>query len=183
MNKKKSKKGLLIARVPRGCDVARKATWQSHAGPRSAYMAYTYIFIYYHKYNGFSAFLIGEGYSTHIIVGPYKPDDLFYPFPCGTNPHDVLNTQVTWLDEERRIKWMIDRHASIEWTRGPRIKITHVRSTAWNLMRRSSGRTVHRINQGARGLNPCVTTATIKSRRGASRSSNQDPTGAIQAFS
>ena len=61
--------------------------------------------------------------------------------------------------------------------------ITHVGSTAWNLMRRSSGCTVHQINQGARGLNPCVITATIKSRRGASRSSDQDPTGAIQAFS
>ena len=57
--------------------------------------------------------------------------------------------------------------------------ITHVGSTVRNLMRRSSGRVVHRINQGARGLNPCVITATIKSRRGASRSSDQDPTDAI----
>ena len=35
------------AQVPRECDVACKATWQSHADPRSAYVAlYTYIFIY-----------------------------------------------------------------------------------------------------------------------------------------
>ena len=47
MNKKESKNGLIIARVPRGCDVAHKATWQSHAGPRSASMAHrTYLFIH-----------------------------------------------------------------------------------------------------------------------------------------
>ena len=28
------KRGMIFARVPRGCDVARKATWMSHAGPR-----------------------------------------------------------------------------------------------------------------------------------------------------
>ena len=28
------KRGLLIAQDPRGCDVARKTTWQSHADPR-----------------------------------------------------------------------------------------------------------------------------------------------------
>ena len=38
-NKKKLKKG---ARDPRGCDVARKATWQRHADPRSTYVARIY---------------------------------------------------------------------------------------------------------------------------------------------
>ena len=33
------------ARDPRGCDVARKATWQRHADPRSAYVAHTYYYI------------------------------------------------------------------------------------------------------------------------------------------
>ena len=28
------KRGLIFARVPRGYNMARKATWQSHAGPR-----------------------------------------------------------------------------------------------------------------------------------------------------
>ena len=32
--KKRIKRELIFVRVPRGCDVARKATWQSHAGPR-----------------------------------------------------------------------------------------------------------------------------------------------------
>ena len=39
---KKLKKG---ARDPRGCDVARKATWQRHADPRSAYVARIYYII------------------------------------------------------------------------------------------------------------------------------------------
>ena len=34
-----NKKSAKSARVPRGCDVARKATWQSHVDPRSAYVA------------------------------------------------------------------------------------------------------------------------------------------------
>ena len=33
-NKKRGKKGLIIAWDLCGCDVARKATWQSHADPR-----------------------------------------------------------------------------------------------------------------------------------------------------
>ena len=33
-NLKRGKKGFIFARDPRGSDVARKATWQSHADPR-----------------------------------------------------------------------------------------------------------------------------------------------------
>ena len=33
-----NKKIAKSARVPRGCDVAHKATWQSHADPHSAYV-------------------------------------------------------------------------------------------------------------------------------------------------
>ena len=51
-----------------------------------------------------------------------------------------------------------------------------------------AGRGMRRVDQVRRGpphqirstcLNPCLITAMIKSRRGASRSSNQDPTDAI----
>ena len=38
-NKNKCKKIKKGARDPRGYDVARKATWQRHADPRSAYVA------------------------------------------------------------------------------------------------------------------------------------------------
>ena len=49
INKNNKKKYLFCARGPRGCDVARKATWQRHADPRSAYVAriYTVLFILY----------------------------------------------------------------------------------------------------------------------------------------
>ena len=33
------KKGGIIRAGPRGCDVALRATWQRHAGPRGAYAA------------------------------------------------------------------------------------------------------------------------------------------------
>ena len=49
-NKKMAKTGLYFARDPRGCDVARKATWQSHADPRErlrgANVTHVHIFIY-----------------------------------------------------------------------------------------------------------------------------------------
>ena len=45
---KMNKKGAKSVRVPRGCDVAPKATWQSHADPHSAYVAqYTYYILIY----------------------------------------------------------------------------------------------------------------------------------------
>ena len=45
--KKRIKRGFIFARDPRGCNVARKATWQSHAGPRGANEAdVTCIFIF-----------------------------------------------------------------------------------------------------------------------------------------
>ena len=53
LNKKniQKKKIFVFARGPRGCDVARKATWQCHADSRSAYVArYTYIYIIYYSY-------------------------------------------------------------------------------------------------------------------------------------
>ena len=44
---------MIFARVPRGCDVARKATWHSHAGPRERLRGawvtrgpYLYLYIY-----------------------------------------------------------------------------------------------------------------------------------------
>ena len=50
LNKQKIKIGLILARAPRGCDVSRKATWQRHADPRSAYVAYCMHDIFYLYY-------------------------------------------------------------------------------------------------------------------------------------
>ena len=48
---KKDKKGFIFTRDPRGCDVACKATWQSHADPRErlhgADVTHVHIYILY----------------------------------------------------------------------------------------------------------------------------------------
>ena len=56
------------------------------------------------------------------IVGSYKPDDLFFIFPCGTNPH------FTYLsgDVARRGAIDRDRRTPIKWTRGLPDLIKHV---------------------------------------------------------
>ena len=74
--------------------MSRKATWQRHADPRSAYVARyihisIYLFIVYKR--GFQPFLNGRGIRTTISVGRYKPDGFHLPFPCETKvPHTVL---------------------------------------------------------------------------------------------
>ena len=51
--KKKEEKGGIFARDPRGYDVALRATWQRHAGPRGAYAARCDVHIYiYRNYMG-----------------------------------------------------------------------------------------------------------------------------------
>ena len=74
------KMGFIFARDPRGCDVARKATWQSHEGPRERLrgaevtrdMHYLYILVLYRV-------------IVHISIrGAYKPDESLLFLPCGT---------------------------------------------------------------------------------------------------
>ena len=69
-------------RVPRGCDVAHKATWQSHAGPRERLRGeevtrrlYLYLHIYFH-YSTYSLPLISRDLLTLLTTAPYKPVDL-----------------------------------------------------------------------------------------------------------
>ena len=49
--KKLIKRGVLFARDPCGCDMARKATWQSHTNPHErlhgAEVTHVHIYIYY----------------------------------------------------------------------------------------------------------------------------------------
>ena len=53
---------------------------------------------------------------TLQIVGSYKPDDLFFIFSCGTDPHVLPLMQVTWRGAERWIWRAIDRRALIAWS-------------------------------------------------------------------
>ena len=63
--KKRAKTSFIFVQDPRGCDVARKATWQSHAGPRErlrgAEVTRVYINIY-HNYKGYSTY-------KHSVLG------------------------------------------------------------------------------------------------------------------
>ena len=43
----KAKMGFIFVRDPRGCDVARKAMWQRHTGPRGTYAALCDVYILY----------------------------------------------------------------------------------------------------------------------------------------
>ena len=45
-----TKRFSFFARVPRGCDVALRATWQRHVGPRGAYAGCIIIFIIHIAY-------------------------------------------------------------------------------------------------------------------------------------
>ena len=75
-NKKINKKIKKWARGPRGCDVARKATWQRHVDPRSAptwheYILYSIILIYI------------NGSYPYKTVGLFKPDGFIIIFRVG----------------------------------------------------------------------------------------------------
>ena len=61
---KNGKKRINSTRVPRGCDVALKATWQRHAGPRSAYAAYTYSYYLYIYIMGIQPSVYRKGFQT-----------------------------------------------------------------------------------------------------------------------
>ena len=69
------KKKVKSARGPRGCDVARKATWQSHADPRSAptWRDIYFIFIYHIYINGSLSFPIWEGSYPYRSSGLINP--------------------------------------------------------------------------------------------------------------
>ena len=71
------------ARVPRGCDVARKATWQSHADPRSApTWRYMYIIILSYIIEVFVLPYMGRVIPV-VTVGSYKPEGFRNNFRVG----------------------------------------------------------------------------------------------------
>ena len=71
--------------------MARKATWQRHADPRSAYVAryILYIYIIHIIYRDIQPSVARKGIQISLSVGHYKPDGFTYFFPCGTKSHTV----------------------------------------------------------------------------------------------
>ena len=95
---------IYFARAPRGCDVARKATWQRHADPRSAYVAhYTYYIHILHidSIRGIQPPVYREGIRPFKSSGLINPTIFLFYFRVGLIHTSI--TQVTWRDEERRI--------------------------------------------------------------------------------
>ena len=91
--------------------MARKATWQRHAGPRGIciylsmlYSIYIYIYILY-IYNGYS-----QPCAVRKGIRPFNPSGLINPtdstnfFRVGLKSHIVFHFQVTWLTEDRWIR-------------------------------------------------------------------------------
>ena len=80
-NKNINKKLKIWARGPRGCDVARKATWQRHVDPRSAptwreYILYIIIITYSKR--GLQPRLEGEGINPLICRVLYTRHALLF---------------------------------------------------------------------------------------------------------
>ena len=81
------KKGTTFAWDPRGCDVARKATRQRHAGPHSAYKEYTYTYILHITYSKGIQPSIYRKPIQHTNPSGVKADVFHSIFPCGTKSH------------------------------------------------------------------------------------------------
>ena len=100
----KAKMGFIFAQDPRGCDVARKATWQRHAGPRGAYGARCDVYIIYilllrvivHISIPYSE-LANPSYSSHLI----NQTAFFNFLRVGLCSTRFLKMQMTCLNEER----------------------------------------------------------------------------------
>ena len=106
--------------------MARKATWQRHADPRSAYVARNILIVYYYyiyiSKRVLCPSLYGKGHTLRnrrVLLTRRFPKY----FPCGTKFCVLLTVQATWRNVERRIKGPIDRHASIVWSADHRIAI------------------------------------------------------------
>ena len=114
-------------RVPRGCDVARNATWQSHASPREHLRGAEvtrgqYLYLPYIVYNIYRSPDYRETkLLTIITASPYIPENFILFLPCGTKSHtvylsagDVAASQAS--DQGRDVDL-----ASIAWIGGPPI--------------------------------------------------------------
>ena len=76
------KRGTIFVRDPRGCDVARKATWQRHAVPKR----HIFISIFYIFYIVSSAFHRSEG-----NINPFESLRLLNSIDCFNFSHVGLS--------------------------------------------------------------------------------------------
>ena len=105
------------ARVPRGCDVARKATWQSHADPRSApTWRYIYIIILSYIIEVFVLPYMGRVIPV-VTVGSYKPDGFEITLRVGLIHKFFLNFRRRGTHRSVGSTGARRSHALIAWAR------------------------------------------------------------------
>ena len=131
--------------------MARKATWTRAARLRGAVLHIVYIFITYIK-GVFVLPYMGRVIPL-LIVGSYKPDDLFSFFQCGTNPHSsYLSGDVAQggaSDRRRASISRVDRVSAVHDQRSrprvlnPRIITVMIYATWRHHARRSGGHAAH----------------------------------------
>ena len=98
-------------RGPRGCDVARKATWQRHADPaqRLRGAIYTYIFIYLLSINKFFVLPYMGRVISLETVGSYKPDGFQNVFRVGLSSTYAFDAGDVALDRAEQMISRVDR--------------------------------------------------------------------------
>ena len=123
--KNRLKRGYIFARDPHGCDVARKATWQSHTDPRECLRGtevtrgmHIYIYSNIRVIVYISIPIIGITLTLYIGV-PYIPDESLLFLPYGTKFHSSILFQATWIKREASDRTHADHRALMQWTRGP----------------------------------------------------------------
>ena len=82
--------------------MALRATWQRHAGPRGAYAAYTYTYLFYIVYiMGIQPSVYRKGIQPTNPSGLINPTCFTNVFRVGLSPTQLSSFQATWLTEER----------------------------------------------------------------------------------
>ena len=102
--------------------MARKATWQRHTGPRSAYAAYTYTYILHIIYSkGIQPSVYRKGIQHTNPSGVINPTCFTNFFHVRLSPTQLFSFPATWVTEERWIGGASEIRSSIAWTHGPSI--------------------------------------------------------------
>ena len=81
---------LFFVRVPRGCDVALRATWQLHTGPRGAYAAYIFILLHNVYSKGFQPSVYRKGIHLTNPSGLINPTGFTNIFRVGLSPTQLF---------------------------------------------------------------------------------------------
>ena len=113
-------KSSLFPGGPRGCDVALRATWQRHAGPRSGYAVYIYIYVLHILY-------IGRVFKPLNPLGVINPMGFTNLFRVGLKSDIIISISGYVADGGALDQNRDEDRTSMRWTRGPPdLRSTHM---------------------------------------------------------